>query len=69
MKLWLVPIAVFALVGFIAATFMLLDPGAAFVVFAVVVVCGLGAAPVVFAWRTRHQQRAQRPPNGRRTSD
>lgn len=53
MKLWVLPIAVVVLVTAIVAAFALLNPGAAFVLVAVLLVCGFGAAPVVFGLRSR----------------
>ncbi len=67
MKLWVLPIAVLVLVTAIVAAFALLDPGAAFVVVAVLFVCGIGAAPVVFAVLSRRRESGPRDPNEERT--
>lgn len=52
-QLWLVPVGVAAAAALLVATFALLDPGAAFVVVAMAVVVGLGAAPVVLGVLSR----------------
>lgn len=68
MRRWALPIAVEVLVTVIVAAFALLNPGAAFVVVAVLFVCGIGAAPVVFAVLSRRRESGLRDPNEERTT-
>lgn len=59
MKLWLVPVAVLGVVAVAAAASLWLHGPWAFLVFATVIVVGLGAAPVVFSVRTRGSEARQ----------